>query len=113
MDYPPLSGEPADLLLVTHEHIDHNGVENVGGDPVILRSTPGRHESPVGEVLGVASEHDPVAGTERGPNTIFGLELDGLRIAHRGDFGQRELRPEQLAARSVADDHTPGANPPE
>jgi L-ascorbate metabolism protein UlaG (beta-lactamase superfamily) len=98
MDYPPLSGEPADLLLVTHEHADHTGVEQVGGDPMALRSTPGSHESPVGEVLGVASEHDPVAGTARGANTIFVFELDGQRIAHLGDFGQHELRPEQLAA---------------
>ena len=30
-----------DLLLVTHEHIDHNGVEAIGGDPAILRSTAG------------------------------------------------------------------------
>ncbi len=52
----------------------------------------------VGEVLGVASEHDEAAGTERGPNTIFVFELDGLRVAHFGDFGQRTLREEQAAA---------------
>jgi L-ascorbate metabolism protein UlaG (beta-lactamase superfamily) len=27
----------ADLLLVTHEHADHNGVAAIAGDPVILR----------------------------------------------------------------------------
>ena len=31
----------AELVLVTHEHADHNGVEVVGGDPAILRSTAG------------------------------------------------------------------------
>ena len=40
----------ADLLLVTHEHFDHNGVGAIGGDPVMLRSTAGRLESPIGEV---------------------------------------------------------------
>jgi L-ascorbate metabolism protein UlaG (beta-lactamase superfamily) len=40
----------ADLLLVTHEHVDHNGVEVVGGDPVILCSTAGKLPSPIGEV---------------------------------------------------------------
>ena len=85
-------------MLVTHEHVDHNGVESIGGDPTIIRSTAGRHESPVGEVIGVASEHDEEAGTARGPNTIFVFELDGVRVAHFGDFGQRELRAEQAAA---------------
>ena len=32
-DYPPLEGVTADLLLVTHEHADHNAVEVVGGRP--------------------------------------------------------------------------------
>ncbi|MFL5869051.1 MAG: MBL fold metallo-hydrolase, partial [Thermoleophilaceae bacterium] len=26
-DYPPIAGVDADLLLVTHEHRDHNGVD--------------------------------------------------------------------------------------
>lgn len=95
-DYPAIEGVDADLLLVTHEHGDHNGVEVVGGQPAILRSTAGRLDSPVGEVIAIASEHDEAAGTERGPNTVF--ELDGLRVCHFGDFGQRELRDEQAAA---------------
>jgi L-ascorbate metabolism protein UlaG (beta-lactamase superfamily) len=97
-DYPPIEAEGIDLLLVTHEHMDHNAVEAVGGDPAILRSTAGRLESPVGEVLAVASEHDEAAGTERGPNTIFVFVLDGVRTAHFGDFGQTALRPEQREA---------------
>ena len=97
-DYPPIEGVDADLLLVTHEHGDHNAVETIGGSPVTLRSTAGTLESPLGEVTAVASEHDDVAGTKRGPNTIFVFTLDGLRIAHFGDFGQAELRPEQANA---------------
>jgi len=97
-DYPPIEDVSADLLLVTHEHIDHNGVEAIAGDPTILRSTAGKLESPIGEVTAIASEHDEAAGTERGPNTIFVFALDGLRIAHFGDFGQSALREEQAAA---------------
>ena len=98
LEYPPLVGLNADVVLVTHEHADHNGVEMVGGDPVVLRSTAGRLESPIGEVIAIASEHDEAAGTERGPNTIYAFELDGLRLAHFGDFGQRSLRDEQATA---------------
>jgi L-ascorbate metabolism protein UlaG (beta-lactamase superfamily) len=97
-NYPPIEAPSPDLLLVTHEHLDHNGVEAIAGDPAILRSTAGRLESPIGEVLAVASEHDDEAGTVRGPNTIFVFELDGVRVAHFGDFGQSELRKEQAAA---------------
>jgi L-ascorbate metabolism protein UlaG (beta-lactamase superfamily) len=97
-DYPPIEAQGVDLLLVTHEHIDHNGIEAIAGEPATLRSTAGTHESPIGEVIGVASEHDAEAGTSRGPNTIFVFTLDGVRVAHFGDFGQTALRPEQRAA---------------
>jgi L-ascorbate metabolism protein UlaG (beta-lactamase superfamily) len=97
-DYPAIDGVSADLLLVTHEHLDHNAVEVIGGDPAVLRSTAGKLGSPIGEVVAIASEHDTAAGTERGPNTIFVFELDGIRTAHFGDFGQRALREEQAAA---------------
>ena len=97
-DYPPIEAEDVDLLLVTHEHLDHNGVEAVAGDPATLRAAAGTHESPIGDVVGIASEHDQSAGTERGHNTIFVFTLDGVRVAHFGDFGQAALRPEQREA---------------
>jgi L-ascorbate metabolism protein UlaG (beta-lactamase superfamily) len=102
-DYPRIEGVEADLLLVTHEHFDHNGVDGISGEPVVLRSTAGRLESPVGEVVAVASEHDPEAGTARGPNTIFRFELDGMTVCHFGDFGQSSLRDEQAAAIGTVD----------
>jgi L-ascorbate metabolism protein UlaG (beta-lactamase superfamily) len=103
-EYPPIADLRADLLLVTHEHLDHNGVEVVTGDPHTIRSTTGTFAgTPVGEVVGVASEHDEAAGTQRGPNTLFVFSLGGLRIAHLGDLGQRALRPEQLAALGQVD----------
>ena len=102
-DYPVIEGVEADLLLVTHEHRDHSGVEVVGGDPAVIRSTAGTFDSPAGEVVAVAAEHDRTAGTQRGPNTIFVLSLDGLRIAHFGDFGQHTLRDAQAEAIGAVD----------
>jgi len=32
-DYPAITGLQASLLLVTHEHGDHNGVEAIAGEP--------------------------------------------------------------------------------
>jgi len=97
-DYPPIEVSGADLVLVTHEHRDHNGVEVIGGEPAVVRAEPGTHESPIGQVVGIASEHDDLGGEERGPNTIFVFELDDRRVVHFGDFGQAELRPEQREA---------------
>jgi L-ascorbate metabolism protein UlaG (beta-lactamase superfamily) len=95
--YPPIEGAEAELLLVTHDHLDHNGVGVVGGHPALI-DRAGTHESPIGEVVGIAGEHDAVAGTQRGANTIFRFSLDGTTLAHFGDFGQPALRPEQREA---------------
>jgi L-ascorbate metabolism protein UlaG (beta-lactamase superfamily) len=97
-DYPAIAGVEPDLLLVTHEHGDHNAVEAIDGEPAVLRSTAGTLSSPLGEVTAIASEHDDAAGTERGPNTIFVFTFDDVRVCHMGDFGQSGLREEQARA---------------
>lgn len=97
-DYPLIEGVDADLVLVTHDHFDHNGVDVIGGEPMVIHAAAGTHGTPIGEVVGVASEHDAVAGTTRGHNTIYCFTLDGTRFCHFGDFGQTALRPEQRAA---------------
>src|SRR3954447_3693043 len=97
-EYPPIEGVTADLMLITHEHFDHNAAERIAGSPAVIRSTAGRLESPIGEVVAVASEHDDQAGTVRGPNSIFVFTLGALRVCHFGDFGQMALRPEQADA---------------
>lgn len=96
--YPAIQPHPADMLLVTHEHADHNGVEAVTGSPHVVRSTAGTFDTPLGQVVAIASEHDDAAGTRRGPNSIFRFGLDGIRVCHMGDFGQAGLRAGQRAA---------------
>jgi L-ascorbate metabolism protein UlaG (beta-lactamase superfamily) len=93
-DYPEIEGVSAELLLVTHEHGDHNNVAAIGGDPRTIRSTAGTFD----DVVAIASEHDDVAGTKRGPNTIFRFTVGDTVFCHFGDFGQAALRPEQRAA---------------
>jgi L-ascorbate metabolism protein UlaG (beta-lactamase superfamily) len=102
-DYPPITGVEADLLLVTHEHRDHNGVDAIGGEPAVVRSAAGTHETPLGTVVGIAAEHDEAAGTQRGANTLYVFTFGGRRVAHLGDLGQRALRDEQRAALGAID----------
>jgi L-ascorbate metabolism protein UlaG (beta-lactamase superfamily) len=97
-NYPAITGAVADLLLVTHEHGDHNAVEVVGGVKQTVRSSAGTVDTQLGRLIGIASEHDDVAGTKRGANVIYVLEVGGMRVCHMGDFGQAELRAEQLKA---------------
>ena len=96
--YPAITAVAAELLLVTHEHRDHNAVDAIEGVKQTIRSSAGTFETPIGLVVGVASEHDDVAGTKRGANVIYVFELDGMRVCHFGDFGQSQLRPEQREA---------------
>jgi L-ascorbate metabolism protein UlaG (beta-lactamase superfamily) len=96
--YPAITGVSAELLLVTHEHRDHNAVDAIEGVKQTIRSSAGTFETPIGLVVGVASEHDDVAGTKRGANVIYVFELDGMRVCHFGDFGQSQLRPKQREA---------------
>jgi L-ascorbate metabolism protein UlaG (beta-lactamase superfamily) len=40
-DYPPTAGVAADVLLVTHEHADHNNVDGAEAEIDALLGTPG------------------------------------------------------------------------
>src|SRR4051794_33340923 len=88
-DYPRLEGLDADLLLISHEHMDHNGAEAVAGDPHVIRAAAGTFESEVAKVVGSASEHDRAAGTERGQNTIFALSSTVFGSATWATSGRR------------------------
>ncbi|HWG82732.1 MAG TPA: MBL fold metallo-hydrolase, partial [Gaiellales bacterium] len=58
-DYPQIPQQQVDLLLITHEHFDHNGAAVADGSPHVVRSTAGSFDgTPVGEVIAIASEHD-------------------------------------------------------
>lgn len=75
-----------DIVTISHHHFDHNCLENIKGDYVVL-------DNP-GEVLcekiifkGFPSYHDKVNGSKRGPNTIFTFTIDDITICHLGDLG--------------------------
>lgn len=87
----------ADILLVSHNHYDHNNVKAVEGEPFLIEN-PGEYERKEIFVQGIASYHDEKDGKERGQNTIYTIEAEEMRLCHLGDFGQKELTPEQLEA---------------
>ncbi|MEA2046220.1 MAG: MBL fold metallo-hydrolase [Euryarchaeota archaeon] len=76
----------ADVVLVSHDHHDHNNVKAIRGDPQVVRS-PGKHLAAGIEFRGVSTFHDEERGKLRGRNTIFCFVVDGLRVCHLGDLG--------------------------
>lgn len=76
----------ADLLLVSHEHGDHNYRQAVGGNPYVVAG-PGEYEVRGIKVVGLDSFHDEEGGQKRGKNTIYTFEVDGLSLCHLGDLG--------------------------
>ena len=85
----------ADIVIVSHDHPDHNNISALRGTPFVVDS-PGEYDLKGVFVWGIDSFHDAKEGKERGLNTIFIIEAEGMRLCHLGDFGQRELTDEQL-----------------
>lgn len=85
----------ADVLLITHEHFDHNNKAAVKGEPFLI-SGPGEYEIKEVLIQGIPAFHDNVQGKERGGVTIYTIEAEGMRLCHLSDLGQKELTAEQL-----------------
>ncbi len=85
----------ADIVLVTHHHYDHDNVKAVSGNYFLIDG-PGEYDVKDIDIVGVSSFHDNSQGSERGENTIYKIEAEGLGICHLGDLGQKELTAEQL-----------------
>ena len=66
----PLPKIRADVVVVSHDHHDHNNVKVVGGDPAVVRGS-GKKTAAGIEFEGIATYHDEKKGKLRGKNTIF------------------------------------------
>jgi L-ascorbate metabolism protein UlaG (beta-lactamase superfamily) len=84
----------ADAVLITHPHYDHDADVLIGQQPppwasdVRVMREPGAYKVADATIAGIRGKHADPWGKEFGQtNTIWLLELDGLRIAHLGDNG--------------------------
>ena len=83
----PYFGVQADVITSSHDHWDHCYFDKVPGDPAIVNDLEPRTVAPGVRITGYPSFHDDAQGALRGPNTIFIIQAEGLRIAHLGDLG--------------------------
>ena len=65
----------ADIVTVSHDHVDHNASQLVNGNPFLVKG-PGEYEIKGVKIIGVDSFHDEKEGQERGKNTIFNIKID-------------------------------------
>lgn len=76
----------ADVVTVSHDHQDHNDVSQIEGTPFVVKG-PGEYEIKGVGIVGVRAYHDDKKGEERGGNTIYRIEVDGVSVVHLGDLG--------------------------
>ena len=78
-----LSGNVA---ISTHDHDDHNNLDGIT-DTVLKITGPGEYEVNGVSITGVSTFHDKEKGSQRGRNTVYNVNIDGLNIVHLGDLG--------------------------
>ena len=76
----------ADIVLISHEHEDHNCLRNIEGDYALVKG-PGKREVKGIQIEGFETCHDHSGGAHRGKNTVFKVEADNMSVVHLGDLG--------------------------
>ena len=84
----------ADILLMTHNHHDHNNAAAIKGEPFTIVN-PGEYEFHGVFVYGIPAFHDDKQGQERGLTNVYKIITEEISIVHLGDLGQT-LSDEQL-----------------
>ncbi len=90
----------ANIVTVSHQHMDHNNVSAVGGNPSVI-SKSGTTTVKNITFIGIDTFHDNEGGSKRGSNIIFKFTLDGMTIAHLGDLGHILTDMQALELRGV------------
>jgi len=84
-----------DIILVSHDHYDHNSVKSVEKtDSKIIKDSRKRTIDNI-EIKGVEGFHDEAGGAKRGSNIMFKFKMDDITFCHLGDLGH-DLDEEQI-----------------
>ncbi len=76
----------ADIVSVSHSHPGHSYTQAIEGEFRAL-DRPGEYELKGIFITGTSTFHDSNHGKDRGKNTTFVFEIDGLTLCHLGDIG--------------------------
>ncbi len=92
--------EPADLVIRSSgDDKAHSNAEMIRGEPTVVTATEIGEQGKVVKGIGittVATQESLLHKAEPGDNAIYCFSLEGIRVAHFGDVGNR-LTEDQLA----------------
>ncbi len=91
----PLPEVDADVVLVSHDHHDHNNVSLLKNVDRIVKNDLTAFLG-TSKIEGCSSFHDECGGAERGDNTIYKWNMSGITFVHMGDYGEPGLTRQQL-----------------
>ena len=83
----PSPNVQGDIILVSHDHYDHNSVKSVEkNNSRIITDGRKRTLSDI-EIKGVEAFHDESEGAKRGSNIMFKFKIEDITFCHLGDLG--------------------------
>jgi len=83
----PAPSVHGDVILVSHDHYDHNSVKSVEKDGSKVVTDERKRTIANIDIKGIPSFHDEVGGAKRGDNIIYKFVIDGITFCHLGDLG--------------------------
>ena len=83
------------IVLVSHSHYDHNNIQGAPSNAFVVQN-PGEYEVKNIYLRGIRSYHDKSQGAERGPNNIYVIDIEEIKVCHLGDLGQEKLTDSQV-----------------
>ena len=81
-----MAKQTADIVTLSHQHPGHTNLNAVKPDYRVVEG-PGEYEMHEVFITGIRTYHDAATGAERGYNTVYLIELEGLVVCHLGDLG--------------------------
>jgi L-ascorbate metabolism protein UlaG (beta-lactamase superfamily) len=77
----------ADIVLMTHDHYDHNAARLIRGSHDDFKFALGKHTCKGFDFEGFECFHDEFEGSKRGVDTIYKFTMDDIVVCHCGDIG--------------------------
>ena len=85
INYEPIE-DIADIVTVSHGHMDHAGWKEIPGNPVLVEAEGEKVVNGI-KFKGIPAFHDKAHGALRGSIMIFSVEISGAKLVHLGDLG--------------------------
>ena len=84
----------ADIVVVSNDNEENNNIAALKEDPFVING-PGEYERMGVAIKGISTYQDSKEGQEKGSNTIYIINIEGIKICHLGDLGHA-LSPKQI-----------------